>query len=124
MTDEEAAAVGPALKRCQAVLENVTGCDRVYMAALGSEKSGSHFHAHMVPLYKDTGTGKPPIHVTGTPFDAFLQEKLAGDGVEGAAADEAACASVAAAFAQAMADEERRSQRRSKELVDEEREDR
>ena len=37
----------------------------LYTAALGSEKSGCHFHAHMVPLYKAT----PPNSVTGTPFD-------------------------------------------------------
>ena len=40
----------------------------------------------------------------GTPFDIFLQEKLAADGVEGAAADEAECARVAEAWRFAMHD--------------------
>ena len=108
MSDAEAAALGPALKRCEAVLEHVTKCDRVYTAALGSAKSGSHFHAHMVPLYVDSGgdaaaAGTAPASVTGTPFDVFLQEKRAADGVAGAAADEAKCHEVAAAFKVAMA---------------------
>lgn len=94
MTDAEAAAVGLALRRCEKVLEEVTGCDRVYTAALGSPKSGGHFHAHMMPIFDDS----PPKNVTGTPFDVFLQEKLAADGVEGVAADPDECAKVAAAF--------------------------
>jgi len=99
MNDDEAAAVGQALRRCERVLEQVTGCDRVYTAALGSPKSGSHFHAHMLPIYDEA----PPIHVTGTPFDIFLQEKLATDGVDGAVADAEACSRVAAAFKNSMA---------------------
>ena len=109
MTDAEAASIGPTLKRVSTMLERVTQCDRLYTAALGSAKSGSHFHAHVVPLYVEAGeadaAGTPPIHVTGTPFDLFLQEKLAADKAEGAAADEAKCAAVAAAFKAAMAEE-------------------
>ena len=107
MTDAEAAAIGPALKRCCAALERVTRCDRVYTAALGSVKSGSHFHAHLIPLYVAGGhpdaAGTPPTSVTGTPFDLFLQEKLAVDGVAGAVADEAQCKAVAAKFKEEMA---------------------
>ena len=110
MTDEEAASIGPTLKKVSAVLERVTQCDRLYTAALGSAKSGSHFHAHVVPLYVEAGeadaAGTPPISVTGTPFDLFLQEKLAADKAEGAAADESKCAAIAAAFQAAMAEEE------------------
>ena len=94
MNDDEAAAVGLALRRCELILEQVSGCDRVYTAALGSPKSGGHFHAHMIPIFDDA----PPKHVTGTPFDVFLQEKLAADGVEGAEADAGECAKLAAAF--------------------------
>ena len=94
MNDDEAAAVGPALRRCEFILEQVSGCDRVYTAALGSPKSGGHFHAHMMPIFD----ARPPKHVTGTPFDVFLQEKLAADGVEGAEADAGECAKLAAAF--------------------------
>ena len=54
----------------------------------------------MMPVFDD----KPPKEVTGTPFDIFLQEKLAADGVEGAAADEAECARVAEAWRFAMHD--------------------
>eukprot|EP00322_Chrysochromulina_rotalis_P031729 CAMPEP_0115890704 /NCGR_PEP_ID=MMETSP0287-20121206/33486_1 /TAXON_ID=412157 /ORGANISM="Chrysochromulina rotalis, Strain UIO044" /LENGTH=107 /DNA_ID=CAMNT_0003347479 /DNA_START=262 /DNA_END=585 /DNA_ORIENTATION=- len=99
MDDTEAIAVGRALRRCESVLEEVSGCDRVYTAALGSPKSGSHFHAHMMPVFDDT----PPKHVSGTPFDIFLQEKLANDGVDGAAADADACDAVSKAFKERMA---------------------
>ena len=97
-SDAEAAAVGVTLRRCERVLEEVSGCDRVFTAALGSKKSGSHFHAHLMPVFDDA----PPRAVTGTPFDVFLQEKLAADGVEGAAADAAECATLAAKFAERM----------------------
>lgn len=101
-TAEEAAAVGPALRRCERVLEQVTGCDRVYTAALGSPKN-PHFHAHMLPMYvAGHGLGTPAKAVSGTPFDVFLQEKLASDGVEGAAAEPAQCARAAEAFQAAM----------------------
>jgi len=99
--DAEAASIGVALRRCERVLEKVTGCNRVYTAALGSPKSGGHFHAHMMPIYDD----KPPTTVTGTPFDIFLQEKLAADGVDGAAADETECKRVAEAFRDGMAED-------------------
>ena len=85
----------------------VTKCDRVYTAALGSAKSGSHLHAHMIALYVDGGdpaaAGTPPANVTGTPFDVFLAEKRAADGIDGAAADEAKCKAIAEAFKAEMA---------------------
>ena len=102
MNDDEAAAVGLALRRCEFILEQVSGCDRVYTAALGSPKSGGHFHAHMMPIFDDA----PPKHVTGTPFDVFLQEKLAADGVEGAEADAGECAKLAAAFKECISSDE------------------
>jgi diadenosine tetraphosphate (Ap4A) HIT family hydrolase len=47
--DREAAAFGPALRRFERVLEEVTGALRIYTAAMG--ESHPHFHAHMVPRY-------------------------------------------------------------------------
>jgi diadenosine tetraphosphate (Ap4A) HIT family hydrolase len=47
--DREAAAFGPALRRFERVLEQVTGALRIYTAAMG--ESHPHFHAHMVPRY-------------------------------------------------------------------------
>jgi len=69
MSTREAASVGPILRKCERALEAVTGCDRVYTAALGSP-AAPHFHAHMVPVFD----GRPGARVTGTPFDAFLQD--------------------------------------------------
>ena len=80
----------------------MTLCDRVYTAALGSPKA-PHFHAHMIPMYvnADGAFGKPATSWTGTPFDVFLQEKMAADGKEGA--DVMQCSQVAEAFAAEMA---------------------
>ena len=105
MTETEAASVGLTLRKCERVIERITKCDRVYTAALGSAKSGGHFHAHMVPLYVDSAgsAGAPPIAVTGTPFDVFLQEKLAADKVANAEADPDKCAAISAEFTAEMA---------------------
>ena len=123
MTDAEASAVGLALKRCEAALEQVTGCDRVYTAALGSATSGSHFHAHMMPLYVEDGA--KPKHVTGTPFDLFLQEKLAADFLAGSTSEDVTAApgkitQVANAFRELMREDDAAHNA----AVDEEREDR
>lgn len=103
-TDSEAGSVGLALRRCERVLEEVTRCDRVYTAALGSA-AAPHFHAHMVPVYKDAegSVGQPAQSVSGSPFDVFLQEKLAKEG-KLPDADATQCLAVAQAFAAAMAD--------------------
>jgi diadenosine tetraphosphate (Ap4A) HIT family hydrolase len=47
--DREAAAIGPALRHFERVLEQVTGALRIYTATMG--ESSPHFHAHMVPRY-------------------------------------------------------------------------
>ena len=47
--DREAAALGPALRHFERVLERVSGALRIYTAAMG--ESHPHFHAHMVPRY-------------------------------------------------------------------------
>jgi diadenosine tetraphosphate (Ap4A) HIT family hydrolase len=49
--DGEARSFGPALRHFERVLEEVTGALRIYTAALG--ESSPHFHAHMVPRYRD-----------------------------------------------------------------------
>ena len=69
MNDAEASSVGLVLKRCEKALEKVTGCDRVYTAALGSP-AVPHMHFHMVPVFS---SGQTASKVTGTPFDVFLQ---------------------------------------------------
>jgi diadenosine tetraphosphate (Ap4A) HIT family hydrolase len=48
-SDREAQSFGPALRRFERVLEEVTGALRIYTAAMG--ESSPHFHAHMVPRY-------------------------------------------------------------------------
>ena len=103
MSDEEAASLGLVLRRCERALERATGCDRVYTAALGSAQA-PHFHAHMMPVYTEAGGlhgGSPAVAATGTPWDVFLQEKLAKEGK--AKTDQADCDAAAAAFAREVA---------------------
>ena len=61
----EAASFGDVLRRCERALERATQCSRVYTAALGSAKSGSHFHAHLVPLYIDGAADSAGTAVDG-----------------------------------------------------------
>jgi diadenosine tetraphosphate (Ap4A) HIT family hydrolase len=49
--DREAASFGPALRHFERVLEEVTGALRIYTAAMG--ESHPHFHAHLVPRYRE-----------------------------------------------------------------------
>ncbi len=53
--DDEARAFGPALRHFEAVLEQITGAERIYTAALG--ESQHHLHVHMVPRYADMPKG-------------------------------------------------------------------
>ncbi|KAL1499266.1 hypothetical protein AB1Y20_011476 [Prymnesium parvum] len=99
-TDEEASTVGLTLRRCERVLQEVTRCERVYTAALGSS-AAPHFHAHMMPVYHPgEGIGVPAEVISGTPFDVFLQEKLAKEGK--LEANPSLCDQVSESFALAM----------------------
>ncbi len=53
--DDEARAFGPALRHFESVLEQITGAERIYTAALG--ESNHHLHVHMVPRYADMPNG-------------------------------------------------------------------
>lgn len=88
MTAGEAAALGPVLRKCERALEAATGCDRVYTAALGSP-AAPHLHVHMVPVF--ARGPRAAKRVTGTPFDAFLQD-FPVDAASRRAADGAAAA--------------------------------
>jgi len=53
--DREAESFGKALRHFERVLEEVTGALRIYTAAMG--ESHPHFHAHMVPRYREMPKG-------------------------------------------------------------------
>ncbi len=55
MDDDEARAFGPALRHFESLLQEITGADRIYTAALG--ESNHHLHVHMVPRYADMPKG-------------------------------------------------------------------
>jgi diadenosine tetraphosphate (Ap4A) HIT family hydrolase len=48
-SDAEAEAFGPFLRRCEQVLQQVTGARTMYTAAMG--ESVPHVHVHLVPRY-------------------------------------------------------------------------
>ncbi|KAL3902401.1 MAG: hypothetical protein SGPRY_012081 [Prymnesium sp.] len=57
-----------------------------------------------MPVYTEcSAIGQPALPVSGTPFDIFLQEKLAKEGK--LQADPAQCSQVSQAFAKAMAED-------------------
>ena len=90
--DREAAAFGPALRRFERVLEQVTGALRIYTAAMG--ESSPHFHAHMVPR---TAT-MPRDAKAWSVFD--LQRAVGAGEVE---IDRAEIARISEAYRQALA---------------------
>jgi diadenosine tetraphosphate (Ap4A) HIT family hydrolase len=79
--DREATAFGPALRRFERVLEQVTGALRVYTAAMG--ESHPHFHAHMVPRYASM-----PRDAKG--WSVFDLQRAAGAGEVSVSASEVA----------------------------------
>ena len=53
--EAEAAAFGPMLRRCCALVKELAGCDRVYAIAFG--EGARHFHLHLIPRHgADSGT--------------------------------------------------------------------
>ncbi len=54
-TSEEAQAWGPAVQQASCLLQDLTGCDRVYAMAFG--EGARHLHLHLIPRFSsDPGT--------------------------------------------------------------------
>lgn len=49
LTEPEAAAFGPLVKRCSAALREVTGCTKVYVIFFAEAEGFAHLHVHLVP---------------------------------------------------------------------------
>ncbi|MBI4306471.1 MAG: HIT domain-containing protein [Chloroflexi bacterium] len=56
-TDQEAQALGPALRTVCEAVERLSGALRVYIMNFG--ESTPHMHAHLVPRYQDMPAGVP-----------------------------------------------------------------
>lgn len=85
-TPEEASAWGPAVQRASRLVQQLTGCDRVYAIAFG--EGARHLHLHLIPrcgsepaseawkvadLYRAVASGaRPPVDPEAV--QAFLQE--------------------------------------------------
>ena len=70
-TDEEAASLGPVLRRIHRALESASGAPRIYSAAMG--ESVPHFHIHAVPREAD-------IDPSTAGWGVFLLQKEAAAG--------------------------------------------
>jgi len=90
--DREAAAIGPALRHFERVLEQVTGALRIYTAAMG--ESSPHFHAHMVPRY-------PTMPRDAKAWSVFDLQRAVGAGE--VAIDRAEVGRISDAYRQALA---------------------
>lgn len=55
--DQEAQALGPALRTVCEAIERLTGAPRVYIMNFG--ESTPHMHAHLVPRYQEMPAGVP-----------------------------------------------------------------
>ena len=90
--DAEARAFGPALRHFERVLEQISGALRIYTAAMG--ESHPHFHAHMVPRYREMPRG-------ASAWSVFDLQRAAGAGE--IQVDAAEVARVSEAYRRALA---------------------
>ena len=91
--DREAASFGPALRHVARLLQDASGAEKVYIAALG--EAHPHFHCHLVPRYG----GEAPVKGWGV----FLQPGEAAAGR--VSVDEAAVERIVATLRAALAAE-------------------
>jgi diadenosine tetraphosphate (Ap4A) HIT family hydrolase len=88
LTPAEAAGLGPVLRAVTAVLREVTGCEKTYVALFAEAEGFSHVHFHVVPRHAglDPGLrgprvfglmgGDPARHVPDSEMDQ-LSRRLA-----------------------------------------------
>lgn len=89
-SDEQAGALGPAVRAASAALLRASGALRVYVAALG--EAHHHFHMHLVPRYDGGAAG----------WSAFAQQAEAAAGRT--VVDPARVAAIVEAVRAALAD--------------------
>lgn len=75
---EEAAAFGPMLQRCSALVRTLTGCERVYAIAFG--EGARHLHVHLIPRH-----GEDPATEAWKAADLY---RAVASGERAAAADQ------------------------------------
>ncbi len=49
LTDEEAAELGPLIKRVSSALQEVVGCDKTYVVQFAEHPQHPHVHVHVIP---------------------------------------------------------------------------
>jgi diadenosine tetraphosphate (Ap4A) HIT family hydrolase len=85
MTAAERASFGPTIGHVMELLEQATGCERIYMTAFG--ESFPHLHAHLIPRYPD----RPETHAW-----AIADHYRACNAPGGTFADAAECEAITA----------------------------
>jgi diadenosine tetraphosphate (Ap4A) HIT family hydrolase len=53
LTDNEAIELGPLIKAVSKALENITGCQKTYVAQFAESRQHPHVHVHVIPRMED-----------------------------------------------------------------------
>ena len=53
LTDDEAAELGPLIRRVSQALEHVTGCEKTYVVQFAEKAEHRHVHVHVIPRAGD-----------------------------------------------------------------------
>ena len=53
LTDDEAAELGPLIKRVSAAVQEVVDCDKTYVVQLAEHRDHPHVHVHVIPRPRD-----------------------------------------------------------------------
>jgi len=77
LTDDEAAELGPLIKRVSAAVQDVTDCDKTYVVQFAEHRDHPHVHVHVIPRPRDLPhehQGPRVFARLGVPDDAAVTE--------------------------------------------------
>lgn len=77
LTEGEAAELGPLIKRVSSALQEVTGCDKTYVAQFAEHPQHAHVHVHVIPRPNDLSDelrGPRVFSLLGVPDDDAVPE--------------------------------------------------
>ncbi len=60
LTEQEAAELGPLIRRVSLALKNEFGCTKTYVIQFAEARRHNHVHFHIVPRHRRRTCGRPP----------------------------------------------------------------